>query len=330
MIPHTVRPGWQFRDHEDVKVADWIRPYTPEASLDAALLGVPLSKTSISHSAAFRLPAAVRAAFMAMTPYSVEHALDLREHLNVLDIGDVEMHLTDLALCHRRIEEAVAGYAAQHAAPLIVMGGDHSLTACAVAGFVRAGRGRMGILHFDAHHDLRNTADGGRHNGTPFRTIVEAGWVRGEDIVQLGLRDFVNAPAHHAFALRHGVTVISARRVRREGLLPLVQAAHANLLNRVDAIYVSFDLDALDPAFAPGVPAPAPGGLTLPECMEALEWISCQGRILALDVVCADPAQDVRDLTSRTAAFLILSFLTGLALRRRDQAGAGNAGGGGS
>jgi formiminoglutamase len=321
VIRHVVSPGWRFRDSQDPKVSEWVQPYAGYASnavpaFDAAILGAPLSKTSISHSAAFQLPAAIRSAFATLSPYSVHHALDLRDCLRLVDLGDVEMHLTDLARCHANIEEAVASYWQSYAAPLLLLGGDHSITACAVLGLVRATGRRIGILHFDAHHDVRNLKDGGRHNGTPFRTILESGMVPGEAIVQIGLRDFVNARAYHEYAKAYGVTVITARDVHRRGLTEVVADAWHRIRTVADTVYVSFDLDVLDQSIVPGVPAPSPGGLGFRESAEALEWLGRQDNVSMVDLVCADPAQDFRDLTTRVAAHLALSFLTGLALRR--------------
>ncbi|WP_067930729.1 agmatinase family protein [Alicyclobacillus kakegawensis] len=319
MISHVQRPGWRFRDHLDPKVADWIQPY-PEgdadrAAFDLALLGAPLSKTSISHSAAFQLPAAIRSAFQSLTPYSVHHRLDLSQRLRMVDLGDVRMHLTDLARCHEAIEGAVASYWSTYQVPLVMFGGDHSTTGCAVLGLARATERRIGIVHFDAHHDVRNLEDGGRHNGTPFRTLLESGRVKGEHIVQIGLRDFVNAKAYHEYVLAHGVSVITARQVRRRGLAAVVEEAWRTASRGTDMVYISFDMDVMDQSVVPGVPAPSPGGLQVWEAVEVLEWLGAQSQAAMMDIVCADPTQDVRDLTTRVAAHLALSFMTGVALR---------------
>lgn len=328
MLPYLVPPGTSFRDHLDPKVSDWIRPHAELPEFDVALFGVPLSKTSISHSAASRLPDAIRAAFHALTPYSVHHRIDLSEHLKFADLGNVEMHLTDLQACQAAVEGAAEAYWLAYDQPLVVLGGDHSTTGSSVLGMVKARPRRYGILHFDAHHDVRNLEDGGRHNGTPFRTILEsefarAGLLAGEHIVQIGLRDFVNSKAYTEYVRKHGVGVITARQTHREGLMNVVQRAFNQLRPVVDAIYVSFDVDVLDQAHAPGVPAPSPGGLTVWESLEVLEWLGKQHEVRAMDIVCVDPAADFRDLTTRAAAHLVLSFLTGKALARREAQGDG-------
>jgi formiminoglutamase len=278
-------------------------------------MGAPLSKTSISHSAAFRLPDAIRGVFQAFTPYSEFHDLDLSRVLSVVDFGNAKTHITDLSACLHNIERAVQHYWSQFQSPLLLLGGDHSITGASVCGLVNATKKRLGILHFDAHHDVRNLEDGGRSNGTPFRTILESGSVEGKRIVQIGIRDFTNAKAYREYVIQHQVTVIPARQVAKNGLLKVVQQAVELVSQDADGLYISFDLDVLDQSFVPGVPAPGPGGLAVWDVIEALEYLGMQTNVIMLDLVCADPAQDFRDLTTRVAANLVLAFLTGVALR---------------
>ncbi|QSO51793.1 formimidoylglutamase [Alicyclobacillus curvatus] len=315
MIHHVEKPNSRFRDHLDPKVADWITPYEPEKAFDVALLGVPLSKTSISHSAAFRLPDAIRASFQSYSPYNMNHQLDLSEQLHVVDTGNVQMHLTDLAQCHQHIEEAVGSYWQAHTAPLVLLGGDHSVTGAAMLGLTQSTKRTYGVIHFDAHHDVRNLEDGGRTNGTPFRTLLSSGAIRGEHVVQVGLRDYVNARAYYEYVINAGVTVVTARQVFHKGLKTVLDEAYKIASDGTDGVYISFDMDVLDQCYVPGVPAPGPGGLSVLDAFEALEWLGAKDNVHMMDIVCADPAQDFRDLTTRVAANIVLSFLTGVALR---------------
>ncbi|RIV24389.1 formimidoylglutamase [Alicyclobacillaceae bacterium I2511] len=310
--------GTGFRDHLDPKVVDWLGSFqanpTP-GSFDCALMGAPLSKTSISHSAAFRLPDAIRAVFSALTPYSVHHRLNLQDVLRGVDLGNVAMHLTDLTRCQDNISGAVQAYASQYDAPLVLLGGDHSVTAAAVAGWLDGAKKSLGIVHFDAHHDVRNLVDGGRHNGTPFRTLLESGRIQGANLVQIGLRDFVNAQPYHDFVRNQGATVITAREVYHTGLDFVLPQAVDLASQGTDGVYVSFDMDVLDQSVVPGVPAPSPGGLSFWQAFEALETLGRNPRVVAMDLVCADPSLDFRDLTVRVAGHLVLAFLTGIAMR---------------
>lgn len=316
MIQRVEPPFSRFRDRLDPKVADWVFPYDSASRFDIALLGAPLSKTSISHSAAFRLPDAIRALFHSYSPYSVHHQMDLSERLRVADLGNVQMHLTDLALCQKWIEDAVYSYGETHAQPLVLLGGDHSITGAALLGLTRATKRTYGVIHFDAHHDVRNLEDGGRSNGTPFRTLLDSGAIAGRHVVQIGIRDYVNAKAYHAYVVQEGVTVVTARQVFRTGLTQVLEEAYAHVSKETDGVYVSFDMDVLDQSFVPGVPAPGPGGLTVWDALEALEWLGAKSNVQAVDFVCADPAQDVRDFTTRVATNLLLAFLAGKSLAK--------------
>jgi formiminoglutamase len=317
VIQHVERPNARFRDHLDPKVSDWITPYDPQQKFDVAILGAPLSKTSISHSAASRLPDAIRALFHSYSPYHVNHRLDLSEQLKVADVGNVQMHLTNLEACQKRIEESVASYWDTHSAPLIVLGGDHSITGASMLGLISATKRTYGVIHFDAHHDVRNLEDGGRSNGTPFRTLLSTGAISGKNVVQIGIRDYVNSKAYHEYVLQEGVTVFTARQVFQQGFTRVLEQAYRIASEHTDAVYVSFDMDVLDQSFVPGVPAPGPGGLVIWDVLEALEWLGAKDNVEMLDIVCADPTQDFRDLTARVAANVLLSFLTGIALRQR-------------
>ncbi|QRF22913.1 agmatinase family protein [Alicyclobacillus sp. TC] len=315
MIRGVEKADTRFRDHLDQKVMDWIRPYDESIEFDTALLGAPLSKTSISHSAAFRLPDAIRSLFQTFTPFSIHHRLDLSEHLRLVDMGNIRMHLTDLNACLEAIEWACLDYWKQFPHQrLILLGGDHAITGASLLGLAQARPGNYGILHFDAHHDVRNLQDGGRSNGTPFRTVLESGNFKGKNIVQIGIQDYVNSRIYHEYVLQHGVTVHSARQVRHTGLMTLIEQEVNRLRKQVDAIYVSFDMDVIDQSFAPAVPAPSSGGLDMWQAIEALEWLGSQPDVIGFDLVCIDPERDVRDLTVRAATTLLMSFLTGQAL----------------
>jgi formiminoglutamase len=306
-----------FRDHLETKVAHWIRPWDGVEELVAGVIGVPLSKPSISLSGASTTPAAVRAAFKSFTTYSMEFGVDLRT-LKVADLGDIQMHATDVAECHRRIEESLTAFFAKRpdVMPLII-GGDHSITFPAVKAFVRRHSGqRVGILHFDAHHDVRNYEDGGVTNGTPFRGILESGVVAGEDIVQVGIRGFMNSKAYHDYCVSKGVTVFSARDVRKQGMDAILEQALA-ILSRADVLYVSLDVDVIDQAYAPGCPAIGTGGLHPWDVLEALHLLGTMPKVQGIDLVCIDPTVDVRNVTSRLAVQFLLSFLAGVSQRAK-------------
>ncbi|MDD9266803.1 formimidoylglutamase [Paenibacillus sp. GCM10023248] len=316
-IPYLRAPDQAaFRDRMETKVAHWLRQWDGSEPLLAGIIGVPLSKSSISHSGASATPASIRAAFKSFTTYSLEYGVDLQD-LAVRDFGDIQMHVTDIAECHRRIEESLrALYRKQPALIPIIVGGDHSTSCPSLKAFADRYPGRnVGIIHFDAHHDVRNFEDGGATNGTPFRGILESGVVQGRHIVQIGIRGFMNSKPYHEYVINQGVHVFTSRDVRRMGIDAVLDQALALAGQETDALYVSFDVDVIDQAYAPGCPAIGTGGMHPWDAMDALHRLGALPQVQGLDMVCIDPTVDVRNVTSRLAVQFMLSFLAGVALR---------------
>ncbi|MBA2943039.1 formimidoylglutamase [Paenibacillus sp. CGMCC 1.16610] len=316
-IPYLKSPDQAaFRDHMETKVAQWIRPWDGHEELLAGIVGVPLSKSSISHSGASTTPATVRAAFKSFTTYSMEYGVDLQD-LAVRDLGDIQMHVTDIAECHRRIEDSLRVlYKEQPNLIPIIVGGDHSTSCPSLKAFADRHPGqKVGIIHFDAHHDVRNFEDGGVTNGTPFRGILESGVVHGPDIVQIGIRGFMNSKPYHDYVKSKGVHVYTSRDVRRMGIDAVLDEAIGLAGKNTDVLYVSFDVDVIDQAYAPGCPAIGTGGMNPWDAMDALYRLGALPKVQGLDFVCIDPTVDLRNVTSRLAVQFMLSFLAGVAAR---------------
>lgn len=300
-----------FRDRMETKAADWLLPWDGREPLAACLIGVPLSKASISHSGACFLPAAVRAALRSFTTFSLEYGVDLQE-MPVRDLGDVQLHLTDLAECRRRIYDGLlAVYRSMPGTIALIAGGDHSVSSPSVQAFAAARPDQtVGLIHIDAHHDVRNLEDGGITNGTPIRVMLESGAVLGSNIAQIGIRGFMNAKAYYDYAVGRGIRVFSSRDVRRLGMAEVMRQALAGMA--ADVIYVSVDIDAIDQAYAPGCPAIGTGGLGPWDVLDALYLLGALPKVSAVDFVCVDPTVDVRNVTSRLVVQLMLTFLAGV------------------
>lgn len=288
-----------------------------ESSNGYGLVGLPLSKPSISHSGASFAPEVMRSIFKNMATYAVEEDLDLSS-VSFYDFGDVLMHVTDLAESHHRVEETL--YEIVKSEPdiiPIILGGDHSVTKPAFSGFARAmGNRKVGIIQFDAHHDLRNREDGGPSNGTPFRGLIEDGVLEPCHLIQIGLRNFSNSAAYSGYAKENGILFYTMKDVRLQGIEALIKKAYGLLEEKVDLIYVSVDVDVLDQAFAPGCPAVGPGGMEPDDLFDALKFLGTQEKTAAIDIVEIDPKQDFRDLTSRVGVYSFLSFVVGKESRK--------------
>lgn len=308
------------------KVSEWIETLevtqakqTDWAEVDVVLLGVPLSRSSISASAASENPDAMRRAWKYFTTYNLDHDVDLSE-LRVVDLGDVRQHVTDIAQCHRNIRQAMHAMRTRHPQAMpVMMGGDHSITAMLVKGYKDAHPvERIGILQLDTHFDLRDLADNGPSNGTPIRNLIESGTVKGEDVHNIGLHGFFNARSLKAYADEAGVCYTTLREARKQGVEQTVREALETLARRVDAIYLTVDMDVLDIGCGPGVPASAPGGMSSDELFAAVHAAGLCRKVKAMDLVCLDPFKDQGDMTVKTAVHVMLSFLTGFKQREKE------------
>ena len=308
-----------FRDHLETKVASWVKPWDGAERSDVVLLGAPLSKTSISHSGASATPQAMREMFGAVSTYNFDHDIDLASSLSIRDAGDAKVHVTDLARSRTGIRDAMAAVLKHSSGALpIVMGGDHSISAPSVEAFKAHVGGTVGLVQLDAHMDLRNLDDGGPSNGTPIRQLLESGTLEGRNIAQVGIHAFANARAYRELARDAGITQISAREVAHTPPAELAHRALSAAGEHSHSLYVTLDMDVLDQAFAPGAPALVPAGMTPWQLFEMMLVIGGHPKVRALDIVELDPSQDPRRATVRVAVHAMLTFLTGVALRRGD------------
>jgi formiminoglutamase len=298
----------QFKDRYTTKAAELLTPYEQGKKGDIAILGAPLSKPSISHSGASFAPDAIRGCLNSFTTYNIEEETDISNQ-TIIDFGDITMHPTSIEECHQRIYQSTKEITETQAAPLtIILGGDHSITTSTVKA-IKETKGTVGIIQLDAHHDLRNTKDGGPTNGTPFRRLIEEGHLKGEHLIQIGIRNYANAKAYHDYAIENGVTVYTMKDVKQRQITELIQSALSQLEAKVDTIYLSVDMDVLDQAYAPGCPAIGPGGMDSDTLAEVVQKAVKHPKVQTMDIVEIDPTLDIRDMTSRIASLLIINTL---------------------
>jgi formiminoglutamase len=307
------------------KVHEWIRTLDPNQSaevdwsdVDVSILGVPLSRSSISASAASENPNALRQAWTGFVPYSLDEDVDLTS-LNVVDLGDVRQHVTDIGYSHQQIEEAMVSMRRHHPHTLpIMMGGDHSITAMLLKGWKKAHpEQRIGLLQLDTHFDLRSLDDNGPSNGTPVRNLIESGTLQGEDVWNIGLHGYFNAKSLKTYADEKGVQYVTLKQARNEGIPHIIEKALKDLSQRVDVIYLTVDMDVLDISYAPGVPAATPGGMRTDELFDLVLTAGQHPKVQAMDIVCLDPYKDIAHATVKAGVHVLLSFLTGVVLRRK-------------
>ncbi|MBF0708900.1 agmatinase family protein [Alkalihalobacillus hwajinpoensis] len=304
----------------DLKVHEWIetigemKPHWEE--YDVTILGVPLSKSSISTSAASENPDAMRRAWRAFGTYNLDEEVDLAR-LKAIDLGDVKQHVTDIRYTHQQIQQAMVAMREHHPHTIpLMMGGDHSITAMLIKGWKQVHNNEtIGILQLDTHFDLRDLAHIGPANGTPIRQLVESHTVEGKHVHTIGLHGFFNSNELKNYADQHGVHYTTMKKVRKNGIRHIVTDALAQLEKVVDTIYLTVDMDVLDIAYNPAAPAATPGGMSTEELFEAVQLAGEHSKVKAMDIVCLDPRKDVGEMGVKSAVHTMLSFLTGVCRR---------------
>jgi agmatinase len=284
---------------------------SPEG-LDVALLGVPYDGgTSYRPGARFG-PRAVREQSSLIRPWNPVLKVHPFERLRVADCGDVDVAPISIERTFEAVSRRVDEVLQAGARPLAV-GGDHSVSLPILRALARR-HGPVGLVHFDAHPDTWDEYFGSKYfHGTPFRRAVEEGLVDPRRMIQVGIRGPLYGPEDFAFHERHGIEVVRIEAVKEHG--PAWVARRLARL-REGPVYCSFDIDAVDPAFAPGTGTPEVGGLTSWEALSLVRALA-DCTLVGADVVEVAPIYDgPGQVTALLAANLLFELLSVMALRR--------------
>jgi agmatinase len=291
---------------------------------DVAIVGAPLDD-AVSHRSGARFgPRAIREASYTQGEHSLQLGVEPFEVLDVVDAGDVNVVPGWLDRGHAMIFRKVLEVAETGAVP-IVLGGDHSITwpsASAVAQ-ARSGR-RIGIVHFDAHADTATSQWGVlAGHGQPMRRLIESGAVAGRNFVQVGLRGYWPPPDVFDWMKAQGMRWHLMREIEERGAEAVIDDAIAEALDGPDAIYLSVDIDVIDPGMAPGTGTPEPGGMLTRELLRAVRRIVSSVDLAGMDVVEVSPPYDHAEVTAMAAHRTVLEAVSALAAKRQrvDQVG---------
>jgi formiminoglutamase len=307
-----------WEDKNERRVSNWLQPRDGVERIDAGLFGAPLSNGSSSPMPSWAAPNAIRASFAENTTYSADYDVDLQS-LRVRDLGNVRMHSTDPRKSQDRIESVTFDLLSEKPSFLVLMlGGDHSVSEPAVRGLTRSEpESRFGIIHFDAHNDVREDQDGVVLCGTPFRRIIETcPTVSGQNVVQLGLHGFMNSYKYKTWAESNGFSLYSARSIRKRGIEKVLTEAIEIASTNTDGIYLSIDVDVLSQIYVPGASGSVtPEGLDIYDVLESAFVLGQLPNLRMCDIVEINPAADFRNFTARTAGSILLTLLAGLSVR---------------
>ena len=287
--------------------------------VDVAIVGAPFDD-AVSHRPGARFgPRAIREAqYTSGSIHPLQLGNEPFEILKVVDAGDANIVPAWIDRAHALIYRKVHEVAATGAIP-IVLGGDHSITwpsATAVAEVRKPGS--IGIVHFDAHADTA-ADDWGvlAGHGTPMRRLIESGAVSGRNFVQVGLRGYWPPVDVFQWMQEQGMRWHLMREIEERGAEAVIDDAIAEALDGPDAVYISVDIDVIDPGIAPGTGTPEPGGMLPREVLRAVRRIASAVEVAGMDIVEVSPPYDHAEVTAMAGNRLALELISALAAKKQ-------------
>ena len=286
----------------------WLTGEHPDP--DLLVVGVPSSKASLTPSRADLTPLEVRHRLDGFSTFHSELGIDFGS-VQVRDLGNWAVSELDMV---PMIGEVMRLAGALPDAPLkLYIGGDNAITRPLVAAQAED-LSSVGVITFDAHHDVRSLDDG-PNNGTPIRGLLEEHGLLGVNVVQIGIHSFANSAEYRSYCDAAGITTVTIDQVERIGMRTTVDVALSQLNASCESIYVDVDLDVLDRAYAPACPGARPGGLSVRQLSEGVARCAAHPAVTAMDFVEVDASIDVGFQTVDVAAHLLLTAIAGFATR---------------
>jgi len=287
---------------------------TDLAGVDAAVVGIPFD-TGVSYRIGGRFgPAAIREASRLLRPYHVEHEIEIFDHLSVVDTGDLAVVPGNIQASYQVMVDGLRPILDAGVIPLAI-GGDHSITLGELRAIAKR-HGPVGLIDFDSHTDTWDSYWGERYtHGTWCKRAIEEGLIDTKRAVQLGIRGSLYGSEDRGGARALGLHLIPTEELLTRG----VDDVLAEVRRRIGdgPVFLTFDIDFVDPGFAPGTGTPEVGG---PTSRDALRLVRGLHGIdfVAFDLVEVQPQYDSGEVTSLLAGTLLHEFLALIALRRRD------------
>lgn len=290
------------------------------ADADVVIVGAPIDSGTSHRSGAKFGPQAIRGG--DYLPHDGERPhlalrIDALKTMKVVDAGDLDMPGRDLVKSLETLAVATEKISRAGAIP-VILGGDHSVTSADVAGIAHhRGLGKISMIHFDAHADTADDENGALvGHGTPMRRLIESGAVRGDRFLQLGLRGYWPDAKVLDWMRDQGMRSYEMTEIHHRGLNTVLDESFATLMDGCDGVFLSVDIDVVDPGMAPGTGTPEPGGMTSRELLESVRRICLELPVVGLDVVEVAPAFDNADITAILANRVVLEALSAIAKRR--------------
>lgn len=288
---------------------------------DVIIVGAPIDSGTSHRTGAKFGPQAIRMG--DYLPHDGERPhlalrIDGLKELKVFDAGDLLMPPGNLEES-LKVLRAATEKISRAGAIVVVLGGDHSIASADVAGIAdHRGFGRVSMIHFDAHADTGDLQFGALiGHGTPMRRLIDSGAVRGDRFLQLGLRGYWPGDETLAWMRDQGMRSYEMTEIHHRGMKAVLDESFATLTKDCDGVFLSVDIDVVDPGMAPGTGTPEPGGMTSRELLEAVRRICLELPIVGIDVVEVAPPFDSADITSILANRVVLEALSAIAARKK-------------
>lgn len=292
------------------------RPYTRDvAGADVAIVGVPYDGATSYRSGARFGPRAIREQSLLLWGYNNALGVAPFEALRVVDYGDIDVVPVDVVATQRAVTRDVLRL---HAAgtKVVALGGDHSVSLPLLRAHA-AQFGKLAVVHFDAHPDTWDAEFGEQKysHGTPFRRAIEEGLIDAAAYVQVGIRGPTAGPQDYEDSRRLGARLITLDEALQSGMARVVEEIRGRVGRR--SVYVTLDIDAVDPAFAPGTGTPEVGGLSSHQMLQLVRGLAGLN-VVGGDVVEVSPPYDHGHITAILAANLAFEMLSVMALGERN------------
>lgn len=289
--------------------------YLTAEGLDFAIYGIPFDTATSYRPGARFAPQAIRNISVMLKTIHPVYELDFFDYLKGGDLGDVNVVPGYIHPTYEVIE-AFTGQIVKEGAIPIALGGDHSVTLGQLRAIAKE-HGPVSLLQFDSHADINDVVFGEKYShGTPFRRAIEEGLIDPNKSVQIGMRGSIYDKDEFKEATKLGLTLIPTHQVRQQGIKETLNQAKDIIGD--NKVFLTFDIDFIDPAYAPATGTPEIGGYTSFEAVDIIRNI--QGlNYVGMDIVEVAPQYDVADITSLLAANIIFEFLSILALNKKDK-----------
>jgi agmatinase len=285
---------------------------------DVVIVGAPMDDLVTYRPGARFGPREIRLACDDGQPemYNLELGIDPFAALSIVDHGDASVRPGDAHASHRAIREAVERVLQAEAVP-VILGGDHSIAYPDIATVAkRYEPGSLAVVQFDTHADTATELYGQKwSHGTPFRHLVDDELIAGERLIQVGLRGYWPFPEEWDWARSKDIRWHLMSEIFERGIDAVVEEVLEEIAG-ADHLYLSVDIDVLDPAYAPGTGTPEPGGMTAREVLRAVRRLTAERGFVGMEVVEVSPPYDHAGITAKAAHRIVCEALSGLAAHR--------------